>query len=134
MPAPLVIAVIHHRAAYCGSENSSAQCLGARKLCVGPRHRSLINSCRRASAHEPHPFFEITAFSISLSRLRSATSFFKREFSSSNCRSRCASLTFIAPCSYSNPASLRFKAAMISASLNLFLGVVLLPSNRQNHI
>src|SRR6266850_206822 len=28
--------------------------------------------------HEPHPFFEITAFSISLSRLKSATSFFNR--------------------------------------------------------
>ncbi len=39
------------------------------------------------------PFFAITAFSISLSRLRSATSRFRREFSSSSDRNRCASLT-----------------------------------------
>lgn len=31
-------------------------------------------------AHEPHPFFEITAFSMSLSRLKSTTSFFNRGF------------------------------------------------------
>jgi len=37
---------------------------------------------------ELQPFFRITACSMSLSRLRSATSFFSRRFSSSNCRSR----------------------------------------------
>src|SRR5207244_5402459 len=39
------------------------------------------------------PFFRITAFSASLSRLRSATMCFRRRFSSSTCLSRCASLT-----------------------------------------
>src|SRR6266403_3415201 len=47
--------------------------------------------------YEPHPFFAITAFSISLSRLRSTTSFFRREFSSRNCLASCASLTSIPP-------------------------------------
>ena len=44
-----------------------------------------------------HPFFRITALSISLSRLRSATSCFSRRFSSSICRSRAASLTSMPP-------------------------------------
>src|SRR5438445_220747 len=47
--------------------------------------------------YELHPFFSITAFSMSLSRLRSATSFFSRPFSSSSCRNRCASPTLIPP-------------------------------------
>src|SRR6185437_2600834 len=47
--------------------------------------------------YELQPFFSITAFSMSLSRLRSATSFFNRPFSSSNCRNRCASPTLIPP-------------------------------------
>ena len=34
--------------------------------------------------YEPHPFFEITAFNISLSKLKSATNFFSRWFSSSS--------------------------------------------------
>src|ERR1700676_5641865 len=47
--------------------------------------------------YELHPFFSITAFNMSLSRLRSPTSFFSRPFSSSSCRSRCASPTVIPP-------------------------------------
>src|SRR5690242_182293 len=47
--------------------------------------------------YELHPFFSITAFSISLSRLKSATSFFSRPFSSSSWRNRCASPTVIPP-------------------------------------
>src|SRR6185312_2906150 len=47
----------------------------------------------RPPVYELSPFFAITAFSISRSRLRSATSFFSRPFSSSSCRSRCASFT-----------------------------------------
>jgi hypothetical protein len=48
-------------------------------------------------AYEPNPFFEITAFNISLSRVRSATNFFSRPFSQSTCRSRCAPPAFIPP-------------------------------------
>ena len=51
----------------------------------------------RPPVYELRPFFAITAFSISLSRLRSATNRFKREFSSSNDRKRCASLASIPP-------------------------------------
>src|SRR3974390_1518461 len=51
----------------------------------------------RAIGYEPHPFFAITAFSISRSRLRSTTSFFSRAFSSLNCFASCASLTSIPP-------------------------------------
>jgi hypothetical protein len=43
------------------------------------------------------PFFRKTAFNASRSRLRSATSCFSRRFSSSTCRSRCASLTSSPP-------------------------------------
>src|SRR6516162_6000649 len=39
----------------------------------------------RPLVYELHPFFAITAFSISLSRLRSTTSFFSFVFSSRNC-------------------------------------------------
>src|ERR1700677_442211 len=51
----------------------------------------------RPLVYELHPFFAITAFSISLSRLRSTTSFFSRAFSSRNCFASCASLTSIPP-------------------------------------
>src|SRR5213594_1980892 len=51
----------------------------------------------RPLVYELHPFFAITAFSISLSRLRSTTSFFNRVFSSRNCFASCASLTSIPP-------------------------------------
>src|SRR5215475_13118465 len=86
--------------------------------------------------YELHPFFSITAFSISLSRLKSATSFFNRPFSSSSCRSRCASPTVIPPYfafhAYTvcfdtpssrptsaalRPASICFNAPIISTSL-----------------
>src|ERR1051326_1045081 len=43
------------------------------------------------------PFFEITDFRISLSRLRSATRCFRRRFSSSSPFSLCASLISIPP-------------------------------------
>jgi hypothetical protein len=51
----------------------------------------------RPLVHELQPFFAITAFSISLSRLRSTTSFFSRAFSSRNCLAPYASLTSIRP-------------------------------------
>jgi hypothetical protein len=44
-------------------------------------------------AHKLHPFFRSTAFSASLSRLRSATIVFSRRFSSSSSLSRLASFT-----------------------------------------
>src|SRR5258708_33699163 len=46
---------------------------------------------------KPQPFFWITAFRTSLSRLRSATRCFRRRFSSSSPFSFCASLTSIPP-------------------------------------
>src|SRR5271163_5257797 len=46
----------------------------------------------RPSVYELRPFFAITAFNISRSRLRSATRRLSREFSSSSDRNRCASL------------------------------------------
>jgi hypothetical protein len=46
---------------------------------------------------ELHPFFRITDCNASLSRLRSATSFRSRVFSSRNCFASCASLTSIPP-------------------------------------
>src|ERR1700691_164210 len=51
----------------------------------------------RPLVYELHPFFAMTAFSISLSRLRSTTSFFNFVFSSRNCFASCASLTSIPP-------------------------------------
>src|SRR5713226_8030838 len=51
----------------------------------------------RPLVYELHPFFAITAFSISLSRLRSTTSFFNFVFSSRNCFASCASLTLMPP-------------------------------------
>ena len=46
---------------------------------------------------ELHPFFSITDCRASLSRLRSATSFRSREFSSRNRLASCASLTSMPP-------------------------------------
>src|SRR6202035_5641641 len=51
----------------------------------------------RSSFYEPSEFFRITDCSMSLSRLRSATSFFSREFSSRSCLTSCASLTSMPP-------------------------------------
>jgi len=51
----------------------------------------------RPLVYELHPFFAMTAFSISLSRLRSTTSFFNFVFSSRNCLASCASVTSIPP-------------------------------------
>src|SRR3974390_485584 len=51
----------------------------------------------RLHGYELHPFFRITDCSASLSKLRSATSFRKREFSSRNCLASCASVTSIPP-------------------------------------
>src|SRR5581483_1478995 len=51
----------------------------------------------RPLVYEPQPFFAITACSMSLSRLRSATSFRSRVFSSRNCFASCAWLTSIPP-------------------------------------
>jgi hypothetical protein len=53
--------------------------------------------CVRPLVYELHPFFAISAFNISLSRLRSTTSFFNFVFSSRNCFASCASLTSIPP-------------------------------------
>src|SRR5271165_7181745 len=51
----------------------------------------------RPLVYELHPFFAMTAFSISLSRLRSTTGFFNFVFSSRNCFASCASFTSIPP-------------------------------------
>src|ERR1044072_180594 len=64
--------------------------LAHQKLAPQPAHFLL-------AFYELHPFFSITAFSISLSRLKSATSFFSRPFSSSSCCNRCASPTLLPP-------------------------------------
>ena len=48
----------------------------------------LPDSCLQG--YELHPFFRITDCSASLSRLRSATSFRRRVFSSRNCFASCA--------------------------------------------
>src|SRR5581483_5635698 len=48
-------------------------------------------------AHKLHPFFRITPFSTSRSRLRSATISFRRRFSSSSARNRLASETSMPP-------------------------------------
>src|SRR5438128_1057136 len=103
--------------------------LAHQKMRVQPAH-SL------PALYELHPFFSITAFSMSLSRLRSATSFFSRWFSSSSCFSRWASPTLIPPyfafhaytvCLLTpssrptsaalRPASICFNAPIISTSL-----------------
>jgi hypothetical protein len=60
-----------------------------------------------ASRYRPQPFFSITAFSATLSRLRSATSVFSRRFSSSTSLSRFNSLT-------SSPAYFDFHAKMLA--------------------
>src|SRR6266498_313722 len=71
----------------------------------------------RPLIYELHPFFAITAFSISLSRLRSTTSFFNFVFSSRNCLASCASLTSIPPYFAFRPASSCFSAPIICASV-----------------
>src|ERR1700704_295321 len=57
-------------------------------------HPELLAGERHIGPHagKLHPFFRITAFSTSLSRLRSATRCFSRRFSSSSPFSRCASV------------------------------------------
>src|SRR5450432_3929179 len=62
-------------------------------------HPELLTGERHIGPHagKLHPFFRITAFSTSLSRLRSATRCFSRRFSSSRPLSRCASLTSMPP-------------------------------------
>src|SRR5512146_2726540 len=96
----------------------------------------------RPSVYERSPFFRITACSISLSRLRSATSFRSRVFSSRSCLASCASLTSIPPyfafqayrvcfdtptsratSSALRPASICFKAPIICASVCLPLDI-----------
>lgn len=67
-----------------------ARALTGLKLGLKPPHF-------RTSHYEPREFFRITNCSMSLSRLRSATSFFSRPFSSRNCFTSCASLTSIPP-------------------------------------
>src|SRR5262249_146061 len=56
-------------------------------------HRKPIAEQRhiRATAHEPHPFFAITAFNISLSSVRSATTVFSRRCPPPSCPKRLAS-------------------------------------------
>src|ERR1035441_1774339 len=61
--------------------------------CVLPTQPTRV----RPLVYELHPFFAMTAFSISLSRLRSTTSFFNFVFSSRNCFASCASFTSIPP-------------------------------------
>src|SRR5262249_4096263 len=92
----------------------------------------------RTSLYEPSEFFRITDCNMSLSRLRSATSFFSRAFSSRSCLTSCASLTSMPPyfdfqaysvyletpnsratSSVVRPASTCFSAAMICASVCL---------------
>lgn len=51
----------------------------------------------RSTLYELREFFRITDCSISLSRLRSATSFFNLEFSSRRCLTSSASLTSMPP-------------------------------------
>src|SRR5262249_20090077 len=51
----------------------------------------------RSSFYEPREFFRMTDCSMSLSRLRSATSFFNRAFSSRRCFTSSASLTSMPP-------------------------------------
>jgi hypothetical protein len=63
--------------------------------CVSPA--SLLRFRVRQPVYELHPFFAISAFSISLSRLRSTTSFFNFVLSSRNCLASYASLTSIPP-------------------------------------
>src|SRR6059058_6201017 len=85
----------------------------------------LPDSCLQR--YELHPFFRITDCNASLSRLRSATSFLSRVFSSRNCFASCAWLTSIpsylcfsrATSSTARPASTCFKAAIICASVCL---------------
>ena len=64
--------------------------LAHQKMRVQPAHF-------RFALYELHPFFSITVFNISLSRLKSATSFFSRPFSSTSRRDRCVSPTVIPP-------------------------------------
>src|SRR5215472_9738610 len=58
-------------------------------------HRQAPHLC--PPLYEPREFFRITDCNMSLSRLRSATSFFSRAFSSRNCFISCASLTDMPP-------------------------------------
>ena len=51
----------------------------------------------RSTLYEPREFFRITDWSISLSKLRSATNFFNRAFSSRRCLTSSASLTSMPP-------------------------------------
>src|SRR5580704_405134 len=123
-----------------------------------PAHPALTGSILRGKparirppVYELNPFFAMTAFSISLSRLRSATRRFRREFSSSSERSRCASLTSRPPnfafqvyivawltphsratSSTVRPASTCFSAAMICASVCLLLPISPSPES-ENH-
>src|SRR5271168_177441 len=62
-------------------------------------HPELLAGERHIGPHagKLHPFFRITAFSTSLSRLRSATRCFRRRFSSSSPLSFWASLTSVPP-------------------------------------
>src|SRR4029077_13588240 len=62
-------------------------------------HLELLAGERHVLPHagKLQPFFWITAFRTSLSRLRSATKCFRRRFSSSSPFSFCASLTSIPP-------------------------------------
>src|SRR5581483_8135342 len=84
--SPRVVTVTRHRNRHQPAHPALAGCvLNAQPAGIRP------------SVYELRPFFAITAFSISLSRLRSATSRFRREFSSSSERNRCASLTSIPP-------------------------------------
>ncbi len=64
-------------------------------LAEGISFPHLLDSCLQR--YELHPFFRITDCNASLSRLRSATNFRSRVFSSLNCFASCAWLTSIPP-------------------------------------
>lgn len=71
---------------------SSLQALRSLRPCSAS-----MNATSALKAGKLQPFFWITDFSASLSRLRSATSCFSRRFSSSSLFSRCASATYMPP-------------------------------------
>src|SRR5581483_11218863 len=139
-----------HRSAGSHIGSSTPPLPSARRSAAGSPESGSTASAQPAhfllALYELHPFFSITAFSISLSRLKSATSFFNRPFSSSSCRNRCASPTLIPPyfafhaytvcfdtpnsrppSAADRPASICFNAPIISTSL-YFLFAMLPPS------
>ena len=84
--APTLVAITRHRHRHQPARTPLAEGILLSHLLDG-----------RLQDRELHPFFSITHCSASLSRLRSATSFRSRVFSSRNCFASCAWLTSIPP-------------------------------------